>query len=164
MFLAKLSFSTLFVVFALIFIGGYVGSSGVGLSCPEWPLCPAGLVPMKEFIIEYFHRTVAATTSVMVFATMLFTLRSRETSKSTKIASMIAAGLVVGQITLGAIVIVEKLHALLVTVHLGMGLILFLMILTVTLDVNKFFKKQSENKMENLIHGRPSDVEEPTPV
>jgi cytochrome c oxidase assembly protein subunit 15 len=71
---------------------------------------------------------------------------------------MIAAGLVVGQITLGAIVIVEKLHALLVTVHLGMGLILFLMILTVTLDVNKFFKKQSENKMENLIHGRPSDV------
>ncbi|TLX67352.1 MAG: cytochrome oxidase assembly protein [Thaumarchaeota archaeon] len=164
MFLAKLSFSTLFVVFALIFIGGYVGSSGVGLSCPEWPLCPAGLVPMKEFIIEYFHRTVAATTGVMVFATMLFTLRSRETSKSTKIASMIAAGLVVGQITLGAIVIVEKLHALLVTVHLGMGLILFLMILTVTLDVNKFFKKQSENKMENLIHGRPSDVEEPTPV
>jgi heme A synthase len=164
MFLAKLSFSTLFVVFALIFIGGYVGSSGVGLSCPDWPLCPAGLVPMKEFIIEYFHRTVAATTGVMVFATMLFTLRSRETSKSTKIASMIAAGLVVGQITLGAIVIVEKLHALLVTVHLGMGLILFLMILTVTLDVNKFFKKQSENKMENLIHGRPSDVEEPTPV
>ena len=164
MFLAKLSFSTLFVVFALIFIGGYVGSSGVGLSCPEWPLCPAGLVPMKEFIIEYFHRTVAATTGVMVFATMLFTLRSRETSKSTKIASMIAAGLVVGQITLGAIVIVEKLHAFLVTVHLGMGLILFLMILTVTLDVNKFFKKQSENKMENLIHGRPSDVEEPTPV
>ena len=164
MFLAKLSFSTLFVVFALIFIGGYVGSSGVGLSCPEWPLCPAGLVPMKEFIIEYFHRTVAATTGVMVFATMLFTLRSRETSKSTKIASMIAAGLVVGQITLGAIVIVEKLHALLVTVHLGMGLILFLMILTVTLDVNNFFKKQSENKMENLIHGRPSDVEEPTSV
>jgi heme A synthase len=164
MFLAKLSFSTLFVVFALIFIGGYVGSSGVGLSCPDWPLCPAGLVPMKEFIIEYFHRTVAATTGLMVFATMLFTLRSRETSKSTKIASMIAAGLVVGQITLGAIVIVEKLHALLVTVHLGMGLILFLMILTVTLDVNKFFKKQSENKMENLIHGRPSDVEEPTPV
>jgi heme A synthase len=164
MFLTKLSFSTLFIVFALIFIGGYVGSSGVGLSCPKWPLCPAGLVPMKEFIIEYFHRTVAATTGIMVFATMLFTLRSRETSKSTKIASMIAAGLVVGQITLGAIVIVEKLHALLVTVHLGIGLILFLMILTVTLDINGFFKKQSENKMENLIHGRPSDVEEPTPV
>ena len=164
MLLTKISFSTLSILFALIFIGGYVSSSGVGLSCPEWPLCPAGLVPMREFIIEYFHRTVAATTGLMVFVTMIFTLRLQETKRSTKIASMIAAGLVLGQITLGAIVIVEKLHALLVTVHLGMGLILFLMILTVTLDVNKFFKKQSENKMENLIHGRPSDVEEPTPV
>ncbi len=152
MFLTKLSFSTLLIVFVLIFIGGYVGSSGVGLSCPEWPLCPAGLVPMKEFIIEYFHRTVAATTGVMVYATMFFTLRSKDTSRSTKIASMIAAGLVVGQITLGAIVIVEKLHAILVTVHLGMGLILFIMILTVFLNVKEISKKNSPDRLRNRIH------------
>ncbi|HET6727276.1 MAG TPA: COX15/CtaA family protein [Nitrososphaeraceae archaeon] len=150
MFLTRLAFSTLFIVFALIFIGGYVSSSGVGLSCPDWPLCPAGLVPMKEFIIEYFHRTVAATTGIMVFATMFFILRSKETSKSTKIASMIAAGLVVGQIILGAIVIVEKLHALLVTMHLGMGLILFIMILTVFLDAKEISKKNSPNKLRMI--------------
>ena len=150
MFLTRLAFSTLFIVFALIFIGGYVSSSGVGLSCPDWPLCPAGLVPMKEFIIEYFHRTVAATTGIMVFTTMFFTLRSKETSKSTKIASMIAAGLVVGQIILGAIVIVEKLHALLVTMHLGMGLILFIMILTVFLDTKEISKKNSPNKLRMI--------------
>jgi heme A synthase len=148
MFLTRLAFSTLFIVFALIFIGGYVSSSGVGLSCPDWPLCPAGLVPMKEFLIEYFHRTVAATTGIMVFATTFFTLRSKETSKSTKIASMIAAGLVVGQIILGAIVIVEKLHALLVTVHLGMGLILFIMILTVFLDVRQI----SKSHLQRPVH------------
>ena len=140
MFLQKLSFSTLSILFVLIFIGGYVSSSGVGLSCPQWPLCPAGLIPMKEFLIEYFHRTVAATTGIMVFVTMFFTLRSKETSRSTKIASMIAAALVVGQITLGAIVIVEKLHALLVTIHLGMGLILFIIVLTVFLDVRQISK------------------------
>jgi heme A synthase len=150
MFLTRLAFSTLFIVFALIFIGGYVSSSGVGLSCPDWPLCPAGLVPMKEFIIEYFHRTVAATSGIMVFTTMYFTLRSKETSKSTKIASMIAAGLVVGQIILGAIVIVEKLHALLVTMHLGMGLILFIMILTVFLDAKEISKKNSPNKLRMI--------------
>ena len=142
MLLQKISFCTLSVLFALIFIGGYVNSSGVGLSCPEWPLCPAGLVPMKEFLIEYFHRTVAATTGVMVFVTMFFTLRSKEPSRSTKIAAMIAAALVVGQITLGAIVIVEKLHALLVTIHLGMGLTLFLMVLTVFLDTRQISKSQ----------------------
>src|ERR1051325_1127105 len=140
MLLTKISFSTLSILFALIFIGGYVSSSGVGLSCPEWPLCPAGLVPMREFIIEYFHRTVAATTGLMVFVTMIFTLKLQETKRSTKIASMIAAALVVGQITLGGFVIVEKLHAALVTLHLGMGLILFVMILNVFLDAKEIQK------------------------
>jgi len=148
MLLTKISFSTLSILFALIFIGGYVSSSGVGLSCPEWPLCPAGLVPMREFIIEYFHRTVAATTGMMVFVTMFFTLRLQETKRSTKIASMIAAALVVGQITLGAFVIVEKLHAVLVTVHLGMGLILFVMILTITLDTHQLSKSRLQKPLK----------------
>ena len=150
MLLTRLSFCTLSILFALIFIGGYVSSSGVGLSCPEWPLCPAGLVPMREFIIEYFHRTVAATTGIMVFVTMFFTLRSPDTKRSTKIASMIAAALVVGQITLGAFVIVEKLHAVLVTVHLGMGLILFVMILNVFLDAREVSKIVSSNRLKTI--------------
>jgi cytochrome c oxidase assembly protein subunit 15 len=87
MLLKTLAFSSLIVLFILIFIGGYVSASGVGLSCPEWPLCPAGLVPMKEFIIEYFHRTVAATSGLLVFATMIFTLKSKSISRSAKIAS-----------------------------------------------------------------------------
>ena len=148
MLLTKISFSTLSILFALIFIGGYVSSSGVGLSCPEWPLCPAGLVPMREFIIEYFHRSVAATTGLMVFVTMFFTLRSKDTFRSTKIASIIAAGLVVGQITLGGFVIIEKLHAVLVTMHLGMGLILFLMILSVFLDVKEISKRKLQKPVQ----------------
>ena len=156
MLLTRLSFSTLSILFALIFIGGYVSSSGVGLSCPDWPLCPAGLVPMREFIIEYFHRTVAATTGLMVFVTMFFTVRSKETLRSTKIASVIAAALVVGQITLGALVIVEKLHAVLVTVHLGMGLILFLMVLTVFLDVKEISKRQRLNVVRDRPGKKPS--------
>ena len=128
-----LSFSTISVLFALIFIGGYVNASGVGLSCPDWPLCPAGLVPLEEFIIEYFHRTIAATTGLLVLATMLFTLKSSAAPKGMKIASIIAGSAVLDQITLGAFVIVERLHAVLVTAHLGLGLILFSMVLIVVL-------------------------------
>ena len=145
MLLKKLAFSSLIVLFILIFIGGYVSASGVGLSCPEWPLCPAGLVPMKEFIIEYFHRSVAATSGLLVLTTMIFTLKSRSTSRCTKLASIIAAALVIGQITLGAIVIVQKLHSLLVTVHLGMGLALFSMILIVVLNVRDLEKRNLES-------------------
>jgi cytochrome c oxidase assembly protein subunit 15 len=133
MLLKALSFSTLAVLFSLIFIGGYVSATGVGLTCPDWPLCPQGLLPHEDFIIEYIHRSVAATTGMLVVATMAFTLKSKATPKGMKLASIIAAGAVIGQITLGAIVIVERLHALLVTTHLGLGIILFSMVLMTTL-------------------------------
>ena len=124
-----LSLSTISVPYALIFIGGYVNASGVGLSCPDSPLCPAGLIPLEDFIIEYFHRTIAATTGLLVIITMIFTLKSRVATRGMKTASIIASIAVIGQIILGAIVIVERLHATLVTIHLGLGLVLFSMTL-----------------------------------
>lgn len=132
-FLKYLSLSTLICLFALIFIGGYVSASGVGLSCPDWPLCPAGLVPMDEFLIEYVHRTFAATTGLLVIITMFFTLRSKTAPRGMKLASIIASGLVLGQIALGGVVIVERLHALLVTIHFAIGMGLFSALILVTL-------------------------------
>jgi cytochrome c oxidase assembly protein subunit 15 len=95
---------------------------------------------MKAFVIEYIHRTVAASTGLLVLATMVFTLNSKLTSRNIKIVSVVAAMLVLGQIVLGGIVIVEKLHAVLVTVHLGMGLVLFAMVLIVARHVYQLDK------------------------
>ncbi len=140
--LKALSFTTLAVLFALIFIGGYVSASGVGLTCPDWPLCPQGLLPHQDFIIEYIHRSVAATTGMLVIAPMAFTLKAKSTPRGMKIASIVAAGAVIGQITLGAIVIVERLHAVLVTGHLGLGLVLFSMVLITVLYAFKIDNKR----------------------
>lgn len=145
--LKALSFTTLAVLFSLIFIGGYVSASGVGLTCPDWPLCPQGLLPHEDFIIEYIHRSVAATTGMLVIATMAFTLKSRVAPRGMKIASIIAAGAVIGQITLGAIVIVERLHAVLVTAHLALGLVLFSMVLITVLFS---FKLDGNNKNKRI--------------
>jgi cytochrome c oxidase assembly protein subunit 15 len=131
--LKTLSLATLCVLFSLMFIGGYVGASGVGLSCPDWPLCPHGFIPNQSFIIEYFHRSVAATTALLVIITMAFTLKSKQALRGMKIASVIAAGAVIGQVTLGGIVIVERLHAVLVTAHLGLGIVLFSMMVIIVL-------------------------------
>jgi heme A synthase len=142
--------ATLVSVFTLMFIGGYVSASGVGLTCPKWPLCPAGFVPMEEFLIEYFHRSVAAVTGLLVFATMFFILRSKITPRPMKIASVIASSAAAGQITLGAIVIIERLHALLVTVHLGLGLLLFSMILITVLYSRKIIDAKSKVQKTSL--------------
>jgi heme A synthase len=136
--------ATLSSVFTLMFIGGYVSASGVGLTCPKWPLCPAGLVPMEEFLIEYFHRSVAAVTGMLVFVTMFFVLRSKITPRPMKMASIIASCAAAGQITLGAIVIMERLHAILVTVHLGLGLLLFSMILITVLYSRKIVDAKNQ--------------------
>ena len=149
-----LSLSTISVLYALIFIGGYVNASGVGLSCPDWPLCPAGLIPLKDFIIEYFHRTIAATTGLLVIITMIFTLKSRVATRGMKTAAIIASIAVIGQIILGAIVIVERLHATLVTIHLGLGLVLFSMTLIMVLSAFKL----TENKTIRTV----KELEKPT--
>lgn len=142
--LKALSFTTLAVLFSLIFIGGYVSASGVGLTCPDWPMCPQGLIPHEDFIIEYIHRSVAATTGMLVITTMAFTLKSKDAPRGMKIASIIATCAVIGQITLGAIVIVERLHAILVTAHLGLGLVLFSMVLMTTLYAFKINRQKIE--------------------
>lgn len=142
--LKALSFTTLAVLFSLIFIGGYVSASGVGLTCPDWPMCPQGLIPHQDFIIEYIHRSVAATTGMLVITTMAFTLKSKDAPRGMKIASIIATCAVIGQITLGALVIVERLHAILVTAHLGLGLVLFSMVLMTTLYAFKINRQKIE--------------------
>ena len=134
-FLQIFSIGTLCVLFGLMTLGGYVSSSGVGLSCPHWPLCPHGLIPSYEFLIEYIHRTTAASTGLLVFLTMIFVLRGKHSLKSTKMFSILAAAAVVGQITLGAIVINEKLHADLVTAHLGLGLVLYSSMIYVVINI-----------------------------
>lgn len=146
--LQALSYSSLVVLFSLISIGGYVSASGVGLTCPEWPLCPQGLLPHKDFIIEYIHRSVAAATGMLVIATMAFTLKSKAAPKGMKIATIIAGAAVIGQITLGAIVIVERLHAILVTTHLGLGIVLFSMILITALYAHRLAGKKTLAKAQ----------------
>ena len=116
-----------------MFIGGYVSAAGLGLSCPEWPLCPNGILPNDEYLIEWIHRFIAATTGALVIATTIGSWFTKNSHKKIKLTSTLAAIFVITQITLGAIVIDLKLHAMLVAIHLGIGILLFAMVLVTTL-------------------------------
>ena len=121
------------VLYSLMFIGGYISAAGLGLTCPEWPLCPNGIMPSEEYLIEWIHRTTAATTGVLVIATMVASLINKNSDLKIKITSSLATALVITQITLGALVIDTKLHAVLVAIHLGIGIWLFAMVLLTVL-------------------------------
>lgn len=121
------------VLYSLMFLGGYISAAGLGLTCPEWPLCPNGVMPSEEYLIEWIHRLAAATTGALVIVTMVAALINKNSETKIKVTSSLATVFVITQITLGALVIDTKLHAVLVAIHLGIGILLFSMVLLTTL-------------------------------
>ncbi|MDC0170543.1 COX15/CtaA family protein [Candidatus Nitrosopelagicus sp.] len=147
MILKYLALTSLVILYSLMFVGGYISAAGLGLTCPEWPLCPNGVMPNDEYFIEWIHRTVAATTGLLILATTIGVWINKDAGRKVKFTSGFASALVVTQITLGALVIDTQLHAVLVAVHLGIGILLFAMTLLTVLFVFRLGKQVIETKI-----------------
>ena len=147
MILKYLALASLVILYSLMFVGGYISAAGLGLTCPEWPLCPNGIMPNDEYFIEWVHRLVAATTGVLILATTIGAWINKDAGRKIKFTSAFASALVVTQITLGAIVIDTKLHAVLVAVHLGIGILLFAMTLLTVLFAFRIGKQVIESRV-----------------
>ena len=134
------------VLYSLMFLGGYISAAGLGLTCPECPLCPNGVMPSEEYLIEWIHRLAAATTGVLVIATMVASFINKRADRKIKVTSTLATIFVITQITLGALVIDTKLHAVLVAIHLGIGILLFSMVLLTALFAFRISRETPEIK------------------
>jgi heme A synthase len=145
--LKYLALASLVILYSLMFVGGYISAAGLGLTCPEWPLCPNGVMPNEEYFIEWVHRLVAATTGVLILATTIGAWINKDAGRKIKFTSAFAGALVVTQITLGALVIDTQLHAVLVAIHLGIGILLFAMTLLTVLFAFRLGKRVIESKI-----------------
>ena len=118
-----LAVATAASAYLLILLGGVVRISGAGLACPDWPLCHGRIVPPLEgpILIEYSHRLVAASVSLLVVLTAAaaFAVRTRVAGAATM--AMFALVIVAVQIILGALTVKLQLTPALVTVHLGVA-------------------------------------------
>lgn len=147
MILKYLALTSLIVLYSLMFIGGYVSSAGLGLICPDWPLCPSGLFPTEQYLIEWIHRAIAATAGALIIATAVGSWFTKNSNKHIKLTGLLAGIFVITQITLGALVIDLKLHALVVAIHLGIGILLFAMVLLTTLFAFRLGKPTIQTKL-----------------
>jgi len=145
--LKYLALTSLIVLYSLMFIGGYVSAAGLGLTCPDWPLCPNGIFPNEKYLIEWTHRVVAATAGALIIATAVSSWYTKNSTKYIKLTGTLGAVFVVTQITLGALVIDLKLHALLVAIHLGIGILLFAMVLLTTLFAFRLGRDTIQSKI-----------------
>jgi len=130
-----------------MFIGGYISAAGLGLTCPDWPLCPSGILPDEQYFIEWTHRFIAAITGTLIIATTVGCWLTKNSESKIKLTSTLAAIFVITQISLGALVIDLKLQAVLVAIHLGIGILLFAMVLLTTLFVFRLNKKSIQTKV-----------------
>ncbi len=130
-----------------MFIGGYVSAAGLGLTCPDWPLCPSGILPDEQYFIEWTHRFIAAITGTLVIATTIGCWLAKNSESKIKLTSTLAAIFVITQISLGALVIDLKLQAVLVAIHFGIGILLFAMVLLTTLFAFRLSKKSIQTKI-----------------
>ncbi|SRR5579872_4833330 len=129
MYFKYLALGSLVILYILMFIGGYLESSGQGLACPEWPLCPSGFLPSAQYLTEWIHRLIAAITGVVIIATAVGSWKVAGSHKKIKITGTLAAIFATSQIVLGAIVINTQLKATIVAIHNGIGILLFAMTL-----------------------------------
>ena len=130
-----------------MFIGGYISAAGLGLTCPDWPFCPSGIFPDEQYFIEWTHRFIAAITGILVIATTIGCWLTKNSESKIKLTSTLAAIFVITQITLGALVIDLKLHAVLVSIHFGIGILLFAMVLLTTLFAFRLNKKSIQTNV-----------------
>ena len=133
MFFKYLALASLVILYSLMFIGGYLESSGQGLECPKWPLCPSGILPSDQYLTEWIHRLIAAITGVMIIATAVGAWKVAGSHKRIRITGTLAGVFAMSQILLGAIVINTQLKAIIVAIHNGIGILLFAMTLLTAL-------------------------------
>src|ERR1700674_3149110 len=121
-----LSVAAALVTYALVVLGGVVRVSGSGLGCPDWPLCHGRLLPPLDLhaIIEYSHRTTATLASALIVLMAVVAWLALRKRRDIVIPSMVALGLLLVQVVLGAITVRLELPPMIVLAHLATAMAL----------------------------------------
>ena len=136
----RLALWTAVATFVLIVVGGVVRVSDSGLGCgPEgsgfhgWPFCNGDVAPGVDLnsIIEYAHRALAGTVSVLLLALAVLAWRRHRENRALVRASAAAVVLVVAQGLLGAATVEQGLDEGLVAAHLGLAMALLALVIFV---------------------------------
>ncbi|HLY23152.1 MAG TPA: heme o synthase [bacterium] len=117
--------TTAVAAYLLVLLGGLVRITGAGLACPDWPLCHGRLVPPLEglVLIEYGHRLLAASVSVLVLLTAVLAWRVRRAVPGSGRLALTVLVLVAVQIVLGGLTVKWRLTPGLVATHLGVAML-----------------------------------------
>ncbi|OGT58321.1 MAG: hypothetical protein A3F43_05115 [Gammaproteobacteria bacterium RIFCSPHIGHO2_12_FULL_42_10] len=130
------------LAFIVILLGAYTRLTNAGLSCPDWPHCygylvaphtkaqletafnryPATPVNIKKAWTEMTHRYLAGTEGILVLALVISIWGNRKKDSLSRMMSFVLMTLLCAQVLLGMLTVTEKLHPIIVLLHLLIGL------------------------------------------
>ena len=122
--LARLAGFTTGLVFVQLVLGALMRHMGAGLAIPDFPLAFGRLVPplaTPYITVHFAHRVGALAVAAAVAMTVGAVLRERAAGLWLRRPAFLAAGLVLVQLTLGALVIWSGRAVLPTTTHLVVG-------------------------------------------
>lgn len=113
--LTRFAWGTLVFNIAVIVWGAYVRATGAGAGCGNhWPLCNGEVIPRAariETLIEFSHRASSGMAAILVFALCVACWRMLPKRHPARIASVVAALLMLSEALIGAALVKFELVA-----------------------------------------------------
>jgi heme A synthase len=132
----KFSTAAAALIFLQSVIGGLVRHTDAGMACPDVPLCLGHLVPplVNTPIILHFGHRVIGMLALMTIVGLAIWLVRQQTSAVIRTWALLAAGLVVAQVSLGFLSVLTMLAVMPVSLHtLGAAMLLATLVHLATL-------------------------------
>jgi cytochrome c oxidase assembly protein subunit 15 len=117
----------------LILLGAYVKAIGAGLACPDWPMCHGKLIPDlsdSQIFAEWFHRLWAALNGFFLIFVFYLSREYRKNIPSLYRLCSIEMVLYGVQVLFGGLTVTRDLEPLVVVLHLGNAVLIFILQLT----------------------------------
>ena len=140
----------------LIVLGGIVRITGSGMGCGEhWPRCNGEWFPPLDLptLIESSHRWAAAVVSLLVLAVAVVALRRHRQEPALRNPALLAAGLLVAQVLLGAVTVKLVLPPSVVITHFANAMLLLAALLAVALRASAGGTPPLPREQRHASHG-----------
>jgi cytochrome c oxidase assembly protein subunit 15 len=124
------------VIFAQIALGALVRHMGAGLAIPDFPLAFGRVIPplvTTLISVHFAHRVGALVVTAVVVWTVARVLRTHGDVRALRRPALLAAGLLLLQLSLGALTIWSQRAVVPTTAHLAVGAALLATCLTLSL-------------------------------
>ena len=141
------------LTYGLIILGGTVTGSQSGLGCAaHWPVCHGQLLPAANMhsVIEWSHRALAAIVSVVVGVMAVWTFYRTRDSRLRYLA-VVAVGLLLVQVALGAVIVLTGLPALVVAFHDATATLLLAVLMTQALAATRVGRPLGRGAASQLL-------------